>query len=96
MRDRGVKRVAIGVCTSADMARLALPALDILPPRKPVTGWVAVSLRALKTGSFRIYQDGHSSPNEDYPSDALSWLEKYHPVAHVGKTILLYEIPQTP
>ena len=93
LRVRGVTRVGIGVCTSADLARIGLPLLDILPPRKPVTGWVAVSIRALKTGSFRIYQNEHSSPDEDYPPDALSWLEKYRPVAHVGKTILLYDIP---
>jgi hypothetical protein len=92
LRARGVTRVGVGICTSADMARIDLPKLDILPPRKPVTGWVAVSIRALKTGSFRIYQSEHSSPDEDYPPDALSWLEAYRPVAHVGSTILLYYI----
>ncbi len=95
LRARGVTRVGVGLCTSADLALIDLPALDILPARKPVTGWVAVSLRALKTGSFRIYQNGRGSPNEDYPHDALSWLEKYRPVAHVGKTILLYHIPES-
>jgi len=95
LRERGIKRVGIGVCTSADLSQFNFPPLDILPPRKPVTGWVAVSLRALKTGSFRIYQGGSSSPNEDYPPDALSWLEKYEPAAHIGKTILLYQIPET-
>ena len=94
LRARGVTRVGIGVCTSADLALIDLPTLDILPSRKPVAGWVAVSLRALKTGAFRIYQNGRGSPNEDYPPDALSWLEKYRPVAHVGKTILLYHIPE--
>lgn len=94
LRTLGVTQVGIGVCTSADLALVDLPALDILPPRKPVTGWVAVSLRALKTGSFRIYQNGRGSPNEDYPPDALSWLGKYRPVAHIGKTILLYHIPE--
>jgi hypothetical protein len=95
LRARGVTRVSIGVCTSADMSRIGLPTLDILPSRKPVTGWVAVSIRALKTGSFRIYQSEHSSPDGDYPPDALSWLKKYRPVAHVGKTILLYYIPDS-
>jgi 4-amino-4-deoxy-L-arabinose transferase-like glycosyltransferase len=95
LRARGVTRVGIGVCTSADLALFDMPVLDILPPRKPVAGWVAVSLRALKTGSFRIYQNGNSSPNGEYPPDALAWLEKYRPVAHVGQTILLYHIPES-
>jgi hypothetical protein len=94
LRARGVTRVGIGVCTSADLALVDLPALDILPPGKPVTGWVAVSLRALKTGQFEIYQGQRISPGEEYPHDALSWLEKYRPVVRVGKTILLYHIPE--
>ncbi|HUA13979.1 MAG TPA: phospholipid carrier-dependent glycosyltransferase [Verrucomicrobiae bacterium] len=94
LRLRGVARLGIGVCTSADLALADFPTLDILPPRKAVVGWVAVSVRALKTGSFRIYQNGRGSPNEQYPHDALSWLEKYRPIARVGKTIFLYYIPE--
>ena len=54
-----------------------------------------MSLRALKTGQFKIIQDDTVLPKEEYPDDALAWLEKYRPVAYVGKTILLYNIPET-
>src|SRR5579863_2613884 len=69
LRARGVTRVGIGVCTSADLALVDLPPLDILQPHKPVTGWVAVSLRALKTGQFKIYRNRSIAPDEDYPDD---------------------------
>jgi len=29
-----------------------------------------------------------------YPPGAFDWLQAYQPVAHVGKTILLYYIPE--
>ncbi len=94
LKARGVKRLSIGVCTSANMALIDLPPLDILPPGKPVTGWVAVSLRALKTGQFKIFRNTDIEPGDSYPDNALTWLEEYRPVAHVGKTILLYYIPE--
>lgn len=95
LRARGVTHVALGIWSSADLALLDLPALEILPPHTPVSGWVAVSLRALKTGQVVFCQNGHILPDKEYPHDTLSWLEQYRPVAHIGKTILLYDIPET-
>ncbi len=95
LRARGVTHVGMGIWSSADLALVGLPPLDILQPHKPVSGWVAVSLRAVKTGQVVFCQNGHMLPDEEYPHDTLAWLEKYRPVAHVGKTILLYDIPQT-
>jgi len=95
VRARGVTHLGVGLCTSANLALVDLPPFYILPAHEPVSGWVAVSLRALKTGQFKIIQNDSVSPNEEYPDDALFWLEKYRPVAYVGKTILLYNIPST-
>lgn len=95
LHDRGVQRVGIGICTSANLALVDLPPFYVLQAREPVSGWIAVSLRALKTGQFKIIQDDTVLPKEEYPDDALAWLEKYRPVAYVGKTILLYNIPET-
>jgi hypothetical protein len=95
LRARGVTRVGMGIWTSADLAGIDFPPLYILQPHKPVTGWVAVSVRALKTGKFVFCMNGHILPDEIYPDDTLAWLEQYRPVAHVGNTILLYDIPET-
>jgi hypothetical protein len=95
LRARGVTHFGIGICTSANVALIDLPPFSILPAHEPVAGWVAVSLRALKTGQFKIIQNDSVSPHEGYPDDALAWLERYRPVVKVGKTILLYDIPET-
>jgi len=93
LRARHVRHLSIGVFSSADLAEFELPPLDVLKPA-PVTGWVAVSVRSLRTGVFAFSHNGHVVPYI-YPHDALSWLEGYRPVAHVGDTILLYDIPET-
>jgi len=93
LRVRHVTHVSMGIWTSADLAQIDLPPFEILLPHKPVTGWIAVSLRGLKTGQFGFFQNGRIVPEEGYPDDSLSWLNQYRPVAHVGKTILLFEIP---
>jgi dolichyl-phosphate-mannose-protein mannosyltransferase len=95
LRARHVTHVSLGVWTSADIAQLGFPAVDVLQPYEPVTGWVAVSARSLRTGNVTRWQNGHFLHAPYYPRDALSWIEQYKPVAHVGKTILLYYIPPT-
>ena len=95
LRARHVTHVSLGVWTSADVAQLGFPAVDVLRPYEPVTGWVAVSARSLRTGTVTRWQNGHVSNTTNYPRDALSWIEQYKPVAHVGKTILLYDLPPT-
>jgi 4-amino-4-deoxy-L-arabinose transferase-like glycosyltransferase len=94
LRARGVGHVALGIWSSSDVALIGLPPFGVLVPHQPVTGWIAVSVRALQTGQVAFCENGHMLPDEGYPSDALSWLDNYQPVARVGKTILLYDIPQ--
>jgi len=96
LRARGVKHVRLGIWTSTDLAQVDLPPFEILQPHTPVPGWIAVSIRSVKTGKVVFCRNGHILPDKQYPDDALSWLGQYEPVAHVGKTILLYDIPQTP
>ncbi len=95
LRSLHANHVSIGVWSSSELSRLDLPPFDILQPHKPVTGWVAVSVRALRTGQVVVCRDGHIFPDYPYPRDTLSWIESYQPVAHIGRTILLYNIPQT-
>jgi hypothetical protein len=69
------------------MTKMNLPEFDVPQPYQPVTGWFAISLRALRVGDLF-----HTT----YPPDAFAWLGRYQPVARVGKTILLYKIPAEP
>jgi hypothetical protein len=94
LRSLSAKHVSVGVWSSMDLSHLDLPPFDILQPHRPATGWVAVSVRALRTGQVVVCQDGHIFPDNPYPRDTLSWLDHYRPVARVGKTILLYDIPE--
>jgi hypothetical protein len=70
-----VGRVSLAYMGTADLAREHLPPFDLLPPRHPVTGWVAI------TALTRAHE-----PN------GYTWLQAYHPVERVGKTIDLYDI----
>ena len=87
LRARHVAHVSLALWSSADMGRMGLPSFDVLQPGQPATGWVAISERALRFGDVF-----HSQ----YPPGAFDWLAKYQPAGHVGKTILLYNIPPPP
>lgn len=87
LRKRKVERVHVALSTSADVDQMNLaPVVQVLPPNERVTGWVAVSLRALRVGDVE---------HKAYPAGSLSWLESYKPVAEVGGTIRLYCIAAT-
>lgn len=85
LKERGISHFNIAIWSSADLSRTDLPAYSILLPFQPATGWIAISMRSLRFGDVF-----HST----YPTGAFSWLERYEPVAHVGKTVLLYHIPE--
>lgn len=84
LKARHVSHASLALWTSADMSKMGLPEFDVPQAYQPVTGWFAISLRALRFGDLF-----HTS----YPPDAFAWLSRYQPVARVGKTILLYDIP---
>jgi len=85
LQRRQVSHVTLALWTSADVGKMDLPAFDVAQPFQPATGWFAISLRALRFGDLF-----HST----YPPGAFAWLDRYQPVARVGKTILLYHIPE--
>jgi hypothetical protein len=82
---RNISHVSLAVWTSADMSKTDFPEFDVPEAYQPLKGWFAISLRALRFGDLF-----HST----YPPDAFAWLSRYQPVARVGKTILLYHIPE--
>ena len=95
LQARHVTHIALAVWSSADLAQLGFPEVEVLRPYAPVSGWVAVSIRCLRTGTVTFWLNGHVANDTQYPQHALGWIEQYQPVARVGKTILLYNIPSS-
>jgi hypothetical protein len=90
LKQRHVDHLHLAALYSGDYALLDLPPWDDLKPYQPVTGWVAVSFTMLKTYSWLVAQQtGRSEP-------AFAWLDRYQPVARVGKSFVLYRIPTAP
>lgn len=82
--EKHISHLNLAVWSSADMSEMNLPPFEIPPPHQPVTGWIAISRRALRLGDlFHLA----------YPPDAFSWLNQQQPAGSVGKTILLYYLP---
>jgi hypothetical protein len=87
LKQRNVDHLHLAALYSGDYALLDLPPWDDLKPYQPVTGWVAVSFTMLKTYSWLVaQQSGRAEPG-------FGWLDRYQPVARVGKSFVLYRIP---
>lgn len=86
LNKRHVAHANVALWSSADLAQMGVQNFSVPAPYQPVTGWLAISRRSLRLGDVF-----HSS----YPPGAFDWLKRYQPIAHVGKTILVYEIPES-
>jgi hypothetical protein len=84
LRKRHVETVHLALWTSSEIEKMGLPNVEIVPPGKPVRGWVAVGVRSLRLGDVQ---------HQTYPPGSFSWLDAYQPVGHAGATILIYCIP---
>jgi hypothetical protein len=86
LRDLKVDHLYMAVQWSGDDTKIGLPGWDALEPYRPVQGWVAISFTMMKLyGTLWAKQQGRQEP-------AFAWLDRYQPVARVGKSILLYHI----
>jgi 4-amino-4-deoxy-L-arabinose transferase-like glycosyltransferase len=99
LRDRQVDHVNIAYFGASDICRHALPHLTWLRPRQRAHGWVAISqtFRHGIDGSY--YRDGNPCDRSQLvgvfrpDTTQYDWLDAYQPVARVGASILLYDIP---
>ena len=87
LKRRHVTRLHLRCLYTGDDSRLDLPSWDSLEPYQPVTGWVAISFTMQKKYGWVVAQQKGRSDL------AFAWLDRYQPVARVGKSILLYNIP---
>jgi hypothetical protein len=96
---RHVETLSIAYLGASEICRHNLPRLTWLRPRQPAHGWIAIS------ETFRHGIDG-TYYRDDNPCDRsqlvatfrpdvrqYDWLDAYQPVARVGTSILLYDIP---
>ncbi|MGO8787318.1 MAG: glycosyltransferase family 39 protein [Terriglobia bacterium] len=83
LRTRKVDKLAFTYFGTAEPSRHGVPPYTKLVPFRPTTGWIAISLCKLK------------EPWPE-PTGSYSWLEAYKPVALVGRSIRLYNMPATP
>jgi MFS family permease len=84
LQARRISHVTLQLWTSADLHRSNLPPFDTLEAYKPASGWIAISVLYLRSG-HGIF--------DATATDAYAWLNQYRPEDHIGKTILLYNIP---
>jgi hypothetical protein len=89
---RKVDHVTLAMWGTADVAELGFPSVKVLRPNEPVSGWVAISVRTLRTGQVVVIDKGVQY-SYFCPPGTLAWANSSQPVAHVGQTILLYYIP---
>jgi hypothetical protein len=86
LKRRNVESLHMACLYTGDDSRLGLPNWDSLEPYTPVKGWVAVSYTMLKNYGWMVAQQNGRNDL------AFAWLDKYQPVARVGRSILLYRI----
>jgi hypothetical protein len=99
LAERHIDRVYIAYFGASDICRHDLPHLTWLRPREPVHGWIAISetFRHGIDGSY--YRDGDPCDRSQmvgiFTPDPkqYAWLDAYQPVARIGTSIRLYEIP---
>jgi 4-amino-4-deoxy-L-arabinose transferase-like glycosyltransferase len=103
LRAAGVRDVAISYFGRADLRRSGLPEFHELLPNQRVSGWVAISAynQALPsafhvrqmTGMAPYYGLAEHFDKLPHGPGPFAWLEAYQPVARIGESIFVYEIP---
>jgi 4-amino-4-deoxy-L-arabinose transferase-like glycosyltransferase len=99
LAERHVQRVSIAYFGPSDLCRHHLPVGRWLRPHERATGVIAISQMYRKGVLGFFYRDGNYCDRTQWvrsaPPDpaAYAWLDAYEPVARVGKSILLYDIP---
>ncbi len=87
LKRRHVEYLHMACLYTGDDTRLGLPGWDGLEPYQPVKGWVAVSYTMRENYAWMAAQQRGRGDL------AFAWLDRYQPVTRVGKSILLYRIP---
>ena len=94
-----MRRLSLAYFGPVDLCRHDLPVGRWLRPHERTTGVIAISEMYRKGVIGNFYRDGNYCDRAQWvleaPPDpgAYAWLDAYRPVARVGASILLYDIP---
>ena len=96
---RRADRVSLAYFGASDVCRHSLPPLKWLRPHERASGWVAVS-EMYRSGVAGVsYRDGDPCDRAQQVDvftpdpNQYAWLNAYQPVARIGRSIRLYQIP---
>ncbi len=101
LHERHVARLSLAYFGGADVCHQHLPPGRWLRPYERATGLIAISEMYRKGVVGFFYRDGDYCDRAQLVNDAppdpdqFAWLDAYTPVARVGASILLYDIPAT-
>jgi Dolichyl-phosphate-mannose-protein mannosyltransferase len=99
LADRGVKQFSVAYFGPSDLCRHHLPPGRWLRPYERATGFIAISEMYRKGVIGAFYRDGNYCDRDQLTREAppdpnqYAWLAAYTPVARVGTSILLYDVP---
>jgi hypothetical protein len=100
LAERHVEQVHVAYWGVSDLCRHRLPRGRWLRPHERASGWIAISETYRKGVATFSYRDGDYCDPAQFvgsaPPDpsAYAWLDAYEPVARVGASILLYDVPE--
>ena len=92
-------RSSIAYFGASEICRHHLPHLTWLRPREPTHGWIAISQTFRHGIDGTYYRDGNPCDRAQLVGTfrpditQYDWLDAYQPVARIGASILLYNMP---
>ena len=84
LKAKQIPSVSIAYSGPAELEHVDLPPFRTLNPYEHANGWIAIGMMRRFTGGV------------DLPNGGYAWLSSYQPVELVGRSILLYYIPDRP
>ena len=100
LAERGVREFSVAYFGPSDLCRHRLPPGRWLRPHERATGFIAISEMYRKGVIGNFYRDGNYCdraqrvPQAPPDPGQYAWLDAYTPIARVGTSILLYDIPR--
>jgi hypothetical protein len=99
LRARGISSLHYGLFAIVNPCDPEMPELVPLLPGRPVTGWVVLSEQFYRSGLHFSFRRESCAPHARYPfhkdpPDAFDWLAAFQPVARIGASLRLYDVPE--
>jgi hypothetical protein len=99
LADRHADHVSIAYFGASELCRHRLPRLTWLRPREPAHGLIAISETFRRGIDGTYYRNGDPCDRSQFVGTFVpdpkqyAWLDAHQPIARIGASILLYDIP---